>query len=152
MLLRKASIFAILALFAVINPAQAGNFAWLDGLSVQAQADESGFRTRLAARFHIGDVKVKAVIGDIGGHADAYMVLRLAEMSHLPVDTVIKRYHRHKGKGWGVLAKSLGIKPGSREFHALKRGHDLHSYDDGHHGGKGKDKGKKDKGNKGKNW
>ena len=30
------------------------------------------------------------------------------------------------GKGWGNLAKTLGIKPGSREFHALKRGHDLY--------------------------
>jgi hypothetical protein len=28
----------------------------------------------------------------------------------------------NKGKGWGVIAKNLGIKPGSAEFHALKRG------------------------------
>jgi len=27
------------------------------------------------------------------------------------------------------LAKSLGIKPGSREFHALKQGSDLYSYE-----------------------
>ena len=25
-------------------------------------------------------------------------------------------------KGWGVIAKNLGIKPGSEEFHALKTG------------------------------
>jgi len=43
-------------------------------------------------------------------------------------------------KAGGALAKSLGIKPGSKEFHALKNGNDF--YDD-----KGKDKGKsKDKG------
>jgi len=30
-------------------------------------------------------------------------------------------------KKLGALAKDLGIKPGSDEFHALKRGHDLYS-------------------------
>jgi len=29
--------------------------------------------------------------------------------------------------GWGALAKELGIKPGSEEFHVLKGGHDLRS-------------------------
>jgi hypothetical protein len=40
---------------------------------------------------------------------------------------------------WGVLAKSLGIKPGSKEFHALKRGQDLY---DSSGTSKGKGKGK----------
>jgi hypothetical protein len=69
------------------------------------------------------------------------MVLRLGEMSNKPPEYVIKEYKERKGKGWGVLAKSLGIKPGSKEFHALKRGQDL--YDDQAQGkGKGKGKGK----------
>jgi hypothetical protein len=38
----------------------------------------------------------------------------------------MERYRKGKGKGWGELAKSLGIKPGSREFHALKRDDDLY--------------------------
>ena len=29
---------------------------------------------------------------------------------------------RHDGEGWGALAQRLGIKPGSEEFHELKRG------------------------------
>ena len=62
-------------------------------------------------------------------------MLRLEEMSGLPTEDVIEEYKSNKGKGWGRLAKSLGIKPGSREFHALKRGHDL---DDGN--GKYKEK------------
>jgi hypothetical protein len=56
------------------------------------------------------------------------MMLRLSEMSGKPVRTVEERYRAGKGKGWGALAKSLGIKPGSKEFHALKRGHDLPGY------------------------
>jgi len=49
------------------------------------------------------------------------MVLRLAETSGRPANFVITQYRSDKGKGWGALAKSLGIKPGSSEFHALKK-------------------------------
>jgi len=144
MKLLKVVAFVFLAQLVSLGSAQAGDFGWLDGLSAQAHVDKSGFRLRLATRFHIGDVKVKAVIGNVGSHADAYMVLRLAEISHVQIDTVIKHYHNNKGKGWGVLAKRLGIKPGSREFHSLKRGHDLGGGKAGHSDKKGKfkDKGK----------
>ena len=105
---------------------QAGDFDWLKSLSVEAKSDESGFKTKLAARFQVGNVKINAVVGDVGGnYADAYMVLRLAEMSRQKVETVVEQYQANRDRGWGVLAKSLGIKPGSRQFHALKRGHDL---------------------------
>jgi hypothetical protein len=33
---------------------------------------------------------------------------------------VLEIYERDHGQGWGVIAKRLGIKPGSAEFHALK--------------------------------
>jgi hypothetical protein len=67
----------------------------------------------------------------------------IAQLCGSAIDFVIKQYRSDKGKGWGALAKSLGIKPGSAEFHALKNGHDL--YDDtdlGGDKGKGKSKGK----------
>jgi hypothetical protein len=72
------------------------------------------------------------------------MVLKLGEMSNVPTENVMEEYKSGKGKGWGALAKRLGIKPGSSEFHALKRGHDL--YDEKPNGKskrKGKGKGKK---------
>ncbi len=127
----------------VATAAVARDFDWLDDISVQAEADPSGFRARLAARFKIGDVEVKAVLSNVNKPADAYLVLRLGEMSRRPTEYVIAEYRSNKGKGWGVLARSLGIKPGSREFHALKRGHDL--YD-----GSGKDKGSGQSRGKGK--
>jgi hypothetical protein len=34
----------------------------------------------------------------------------------------VPTYQASKGKGWGVIAKELGIKPGSPAFHALKEG------------------------------
>lgn len=107
-------------------PAQAGDFDWLTSLSITASKNDIDFRTSLATRFHIGDAEVRTVIRDSGGRGDAYMVLRLTELSHKPREKVIKVYRRYrKAKAWGKMAKALGIKPGSKAFHALKRGHDL---------------------------
>lgn len=139
--------------FVVSYPAAAGDFAWVDNFNIQAQSDPSGFRARLETRFKIGDVNVGAVFDSTDTPADAYIVLRLGEISGRSAAYTLKTYKLKKGKGWGVLAKSLGIKPGSESFQALKRGHDLYeggnsgkarfvSYDsdNGNNGGKNKEK------------
>jgi hypothetical protein len=136
----KRTIFfalSIVLLFAASAQA-AQDFAWVNDFNIQAQADPSGFRARLATRFRIGDAQISAVIGNVSSPADAYIVFRLGEMSHRPTDQVLREYKSSKGKGWGVIAKSLGIKPGSKEFHELKRSQDLYNGQ----GGKGKGKGK----------
>ncbi|MDH5769159.1 MAG: hypothetical protein OEZ31_09425 [Nitrospirota bacterium] len=119
----------------------AGDFDWTRDFNIRAEADPSGFRTRLATRFKIGDTRINAVLSNVERPADAYMILRLGEISAKPTDYVIEKYKSGKGKGWGALAKSLGIKPGSKEFHALKRGNDIY-YDNDKGKGKGKSKGK----------
>jgi len=144
MLFMVSVVFLLLSSSAIVV---AGDFDWIKDFNIRAEADPSGFRARLATRFNIGDSQITAVLSNVERPADAYMVLRLGEMSAKPTDYVIKKYKSGKGKGWGVLAQSLGIKPGSKEFHALKRGSDL--YDDNDKGkakdksrGKGKSKGK----------
>ena len=141
---RKMFFYAFLVLL-VMAPVQlpAADFDWMPNFNVQAQADPSGFHARLATRFNIGDAQVNAVLSNFPKPADAYVALRLGEMSGKPIDDVTGQYKANKGKGWGALAKSLGIKPGSKEFHALKRGDDLYGPK-----GKGKSKAKKDKKNK----
>jgi len=121
----------------------ASDFDWTGDFNIKAEADPSGFRARLATRFKIGDTQINAVLSNVERPADVYMVLRLGEMSAKPTDYVIEKYKSGKSKGWGALAQSLGIKPGSKEFHALKRGNDF--YDDNDKGkgrGKGKSKGR----------
>ena len=135
-------MFAVSVVFMLFSSAAvvaAGNFEWIKDFNIRAEADPSGFRAILATRFNIGDTQITAVLSNVEKPADAYMVLRLGEMSAKPTDYVIEKYKSGKGKGWGALAQSLGIEPGSKEFHALKRGSDL--YDDKDKG-KGKDKGK----------
>jgi len=121
----KVLMIALICMLALTSTVTAGDFDWTRNLNIQAQADPSGFRARLATRFKIGDVQVDAVLSNIDDPADAYLVMRLGEMSGRSVDYVVEKYRHNKRKGWGALAKSLGIKPGSEEFHALKRGHDL---------------------------
>ena len=150
MKLQKILFIVLVATFLASSAAvvEADDFDWMNDFNIRAEASQSGFRGRLATRFTIGDAQIKVVLSNVERPADAYMVLRLAEMSAKPTDYVIKRYKAEKEKGWGALAKSLGIKPGSKEFHALKRGSDI--YDDKDKGkSKAKDKGKgkgKDKG------
>ena len=131
------------SLFLLATSAIAGDFEWLRELNVEVRADASGFRTRLETRFEVGDVKIQAVLSNVARPADAYMVLRLGELSRLPISIVIKEYKKSRGKGWGVVAKRLGIKPGSSSFHALKAGHDL---DGGSSKGKVKGNNKREKG------
>jgi hypothetical protein len=140
----RGIMFAGLIVFLCASSAAlAGDFDWLNDLNIRAEADPSGFRAQLATRFKIGHAEINTVISNVEKPADAYMVFRLGEMSHQPTDYVVRQYRSDRGRGWGALAKSLGIKPGSKEFHELKRGHDLyggHSYGHGHSHGKGKGK------------
>jgi len=143
----RRTVAAVLCSVVVVlaaSAAFAADFEWLKELNVKAVNDPSGFKAQLAARFKIGETQHSTVIGNVAQPADAYMVLRLGEMSGRPTQSVIETYNTGKGQGWGQLAKSLGIKPGSKEFHALKRGHDLNGGDSGSGKGKGK-KSKKDK-------
>jgi hypothetical protein len=132
MKLSKILFISLMALLVVSSTALASDFDWIRDFNIQAQADPSGFKARLATRFNIGDVQVKAVLSNFDSPADAYIMLRLGEMSGRPSGYIVEEYKKNKGKGWGALAKSLGIKPGSEEFHALKRGHDF--YADNNHG------------------
>ncbi len=138
---KMLSMFSVMCLLVLSTAAvAAGDFDWTGDFNIRAEADPSGFKARLAARFKIGNTVINAVLNNVERPADAYIVLRLGEMSAKPTDYIIERYKSGKGKGWGALAQSLGIKPGSKEFHALKRGNDL--YDDDKRGnGKSKAKG-----------
>lgn len=138
----KLMLGIVIVLFLSYSMAIAGDFDWLDDVNIRAQADPSGFKAQLSTRFRIGDARVSAVLTNVDRPADAYMVFRLGELSKNPPENVLREYRAGKGKGWGVIAKNLGIKPGSKEFHALKKGSDLYADESKKSQGKGKGKGK----------
>jgi hypothetical protein len=108
-------------------PAMAGGGldAFLDNVNVQARADMNGFTAKVSAQFGVPEAQVRIVLGNVGAPADAFMVFQLGQMTHQQPDAVMQVYQSHQGRGWGVIAQQLGIRPGSPEFFALKRG-DLH--------------------------
>ncbi len=110
-------------------------------VNVEAQADLGAFKVRLSTQFGVPVPRVEAIIASVGTPGDAYMCFRVGQVASHPVEVVMKEYQAHKGQGWGVIAKNLGIKPGSKEFHELKKGN-FGGDDSGSSEGKGKDKGK----------
>ena len=53
---------------------------------------------------------------------DVYLACSIASISGRPCRYVVDQWERDHGQGWGAMAKRMGIKPGSAEFHRLKRG------------------------------
>ena len=115
-------VLAVLLLVAAPGVASATLESFLSSVNVQARADLPGFHAKVSAQFGVPVPQVEAVLGMVATPADAFMVFQLGQMAHRPPEIVVQTYQAHKGKGWGVIAKELGIKPGSREFHALKNG------------------------------
>jgi hypothetical protein len=94
----------------------------LEKINTAANADPDGFIQQLSSRLKVGEQDIRQAQETYGlGAADTFMATALANATHRPVLSVAKQYTANQGKGWGVLAKDLGIKPGSRVFHQLKR-------------------------------
>jgi len=157
----KRSMLAALVLLVFSMPALAsgGLDNFMANLNIQARSDLRDFSTRLSVQFGIPEVQVYGVINSVREPADAFMVLQLGQWTQYPPERVLRTYETQRHKGWGAMAKSMGIKPGSARFHDLKSGNlsftgrPYHEqYDDHGKGkGKGKNKGKdknKEKGNK----
>ncbi|MDG5466714.1 hypothetical protein P9J64_00095 [Deltaproteobacteria bacterium IMCC39524] len=96
--------------------------AYIHDLNVSVQGDIGGYKTKLGVRFGTSKSQVEAVFRSVESPAEVAVVLWLGEQSRQSLDTVLKVYRSQKPQGWGAMAKSLGIKPGSAAFHALKQG------------------------------
>ena len=120
----KKIVFVAVALFLFSSAALAGGGldGFLKNLNIQARADMNGFSAKVSAQFGVPEVQVRAIIGTVKEPADAFMCLQLGQWTQKPAEQVVSVYNANQGKGWGAIAKSMGIKPGSAEFHALKRG------------------------------
>jgi hypothetical protein len=112
-------------IFSLLSPLAAfaaGLDDFLANVNIQARADLPGFSAKISTQFGVPLPKVQAVVQTVREPADAFMVFQLGQMSGKQPERVMEVYGPGKGKGWGVIAKELGIKPGSTEFHALKSG------------------------------
>ena len=148
--MKKASIaitiLFLIAVSAVSAHADLNDF--ISNLNIQAKADMDSFGVKLSAQFGVPLPEVQAIIKAVALPADAFMCLQLSRMANKQPERVVQAYKSNMGKGWGVIAKELGIKPGSAEFHALKSGdfaftgQQAEETDKGQGKGKGKGKSK----------
>ena len=147
--MKKPVIFVFLLFLAVISNAQisfnTGNVEFdtdLNKINVNAKLDFGAFKTELNLSYNISEKKIDYLSVSVKMEpAEIYLALELSKISGKPVDDVVEIYKVHKNKGWGYIAKQLGIKPGSPEFHKLKE-------NTKNKGSKGKNKGAQGKGKK----
>lgn len=134
-------VFAyVVALLLILSaPAMAGDFDFLAELNISAKADLGVFVADLGIRFGLPVPRVEEIVRTVAVPADAFMVLKVAEVAQVPPVQVVEEYKKNKGKGWGVMAQNMGIKPGSAAFMELKKQEKMG-------GGKGKAGAKEGKG------
>jgi hypothetical protein len=89
-------------------------------VNTDANKDLPAFKLNLTKTFNATMPQVETCfkIGMTAG--DAFMAFQVANIAKKPIEQVITVYRSSNSKGWGAMAKDLGIKPGSAEFHALK--------------------------------
>ena len=144
--MKKVIILFLTVFLSVISNAQVsfntGNAEFdsdLGKINADAKLDFGAFKTNLVLSYDISDKKIDHLSISVKMEpAEIYLALELTKLSGKSIDQVVEIYEVNKDKGWGFIAKELGIKPGSPEFHKLKE-------DTKNKGAKGKSKSNKGK-------
>ncbi len=98
---------------------------WMDAqlgeMNVYARGDRNAFIDDVVVNFGAPRyVVTQYVVDRRWAPGDVYYGCALAHQLRVPCLNVLRDYDKNHGQGWGVIAKRMGIKPGSAEFHALK--------------------------------
>lgn len=93
----------------------------LNSINVSAKSDLGLFKKELSADFNVSIKEIDYMFSLNLEPGDVYMSLELGKISNTKPTDVADKYVANKSKGWGAMAKELGIKPGSAEFHELKQ-------------------------------
>lgn len=94
--------------------------ASLVSINVQAKTNLTDIKKDWVQAYNTTTAKIDELMKKGMTAADVFMTLEISKITKKPIDVVYKSYETNKKKGWGAIAKDLGIKPGSAEFHALK--------------------------------
>jgi len=118
------SILLVIASFTTFgqisfNTGDAGFDAELNIMNKEATNDLAKFKNNLSVEFGWTMPKIESLL-KVMHPAEAFLTIKISVITKQPVERVHEVYTVNKDKGWGYIAKELGIKPGSAEFHALK--------------------------------
>ena len=94
----------------------------LSNLNVEAGVHVDAFVSELSISYAIPKVQIEDLVYKMRvPFGDVFVSVWLASSLKKPLSVVVREYDVNKDKGWGVMAKNLGIKPGSDAFHSLKK-------------------------------
>lgn len=122
------------------NTGDAGFDAELNVINKEATKDLVTFKNNLSTEFGVTVAKIEGLLKEMNP-AEALLSVKISSIAKQPLEKVVESYKSNKDKGWGYIAKEMGIKPGSAEFHALK-GKKNNSAKPANGNSKGKGKGK----------
>ncbi|MGQ0828415.1 MAG: hypothetical protein ACT4ON_08470 [Bacteroidota bacterium] len=116
----------------------------LKNINEKAKDNLEAFAKDVSTKFDVVKSKIEKAIKTMHP-GDVFMSAQVASIIKKPFEEVTKTFEANKHKGWGTIAKDLGIKPGSAEFHEMKKVMKSHgdSKGNGKGNGKGKEKDKK---------
>ena len=125
MLLAGLMLLALLLLGAsIVRPSNTGDRdldSLLGSIDERAKSDPDVFFLQLGRQHDIPAEEVRQEKERWGlSYGDTYMATALSRISRRPIGAVAGEYKQNRGKGWGVMAMNMGIKPGSPEFHQMK--------------------------------
>lgn len=94
----------------------------LSNLNVEANLNIKTFNKEMTTSFAVTEKKLEMLrVQSKMQPSDIYMAFEISKASDKPVEKVISSFKSEKEKGWGVIAKKMGIKPGSEKFKKLKK-------------------------------
>lgn len=95
----------------------------LGKIDQKAAADPDGFFRQLSQRQNVPESEIREAKErhDLS-FGDTYMATALSRISKRPIGVVGKEYKQDQSRGWGVMARNSGIKPGSPAFKQMKAG------------------------------
>lgn len=92
----------------------------LKSITLEANKDLTTFKANVVTTYGTTLANVNSLFTAGMTAGDVVMSFEIMKLTKKPVADVIAVYKKSKSKGWGEMAKEMGIKPGSAEFHALK--------------------------------
>lgn len=121
-------ILALVLPFAVFGQTTAGTArigdkdvdAAVAAVDQEGAANPTALLTKLSTEYNVALPDLQGLLSQGYKPGELWLALELAKASGKSFTEVIALTKGKAGHGWGVVAQSLGIKPGSKEFAALR--------------------------------
>ncbi|HUX41587.1 MAG TPA: hypothetical protein VMV83_10520 [Rectinemataceae bacterium] len=84
-----------------------------------AVADPTALMAKLSLEFKVSTTTLDGLLAQGYKPGEVWLALELAKASGKSLSDVIALAEGKSGHGWGLVAQTLGLKPGSKEFTAL---------------------------------